>query len=197
VGADQEWLAREGIHSLASFVPNDVQAGYADPPALGYAQVDQRVMERAEGQRVRHLVWALLAVPAHMGRLDGDGMPEGTVEPAHRTVIGIRAQDLLGETAARRAGSPYRAQCWELVGRIEDATRPHTGRMAGWILDWTAGFTWSPAAAAVWGSLRRRHSSRTGPGGAQRAARGYGLVGRGAPGVERRRGRTCRVGDRG
>lgn len=45
----QEWLAREGIDRLASFVPGDVQAGYADPPALGYAQVDQRVMERAEG----------------------------------------------------------------------------------------------------------------------------------------------------
>jgi hypothetical protein len=35
---DQEWLAREGIHCLASFVPSDVQAGYADPPVLGYAQ---------------------------------------------------------------------------------------------------------------------------------------------------------------
>ena len=56
---DQEWLACEGIHCLASFVPSDVQAGYADPPVLGYAQdaqAEQRVMERAEGQRVRHLV---------------------------------------------------------------------------------------------------------------------------------------------
>ena len=123
---DQEWLAREGIHCLASFVPNDVQAGYADPPAFGYAQVDQRVMERAEGQRVRHLVGALLAVPAHMSRLDGDGiMPGGTVEPVHRALIGPAGEDPgLG-----------------LVGRIGDAARPNTGRMAGWILDWTAGFT--------------------------------------------------------
>jgi hypothetical protein len=35
---DQEWLAPEGIHCLASFVPSDVQAGYADPPVLGDAQ---------------------------------------------------------------------------------------------------------------------------------------------------------------
>ena len=192
-------------------------------------------------------------------------MPEGTVESAHRALIGVRAQDLLGEPAAtgpqlnsagdslasgevqgghvkvdgsadqlgqdwrevqvqhepgsrgegrlgrsgavplERAGDrpplgpaarravrarpgrfPFRSRpadpiarvpaermaCrpaaglprWELVGRIEDATRSDTGRMAKWILDWTAGFTWSPGAAAVLGSLRRGHSSRTGPG---------------------------------
>ena len=58
-------------------------------------------MERTEGECVRRLVGALLAVPAHMSRLDRDGiMPEGTVEPAHRALIGVRAQDLLGEPAA-------------------------------------------------------------------------------------------------
>jgi hypothetical protein len=41
---------------------------------------------------------------------------------------------------------PEKTRCWELVGRIEDATCPDTGRMAGWILGWTAGFTSSPAA---------------------------------------------------
>ena len=36
-----------------------------------------------------------------MSRLDRDGiMLKGTVESAHRTLIGVRAQDLLGEPAA-------------------------------------------------------------------------------------------------
>ena len=35
-----------------------------------------------------------------MSRLDRGGiMPEGTVEPAHRALVGVRAQDLLGEPA--------------------------------------------------------------------------------------------------
>src|ERR1700736_4829620 len=41
--------------------------------------------------------------------------------------------------------------------------------MAGWILDWTAGFTSSRAAAAVLGSRRRRHWSRTGAAAAASA----------------------------
>jgi hypothetical protein len=58
-------------------------------------------MERTEGQRVRQLVGALLAVPAHVRRLDRDGvMPERAIESTHRALVGVGTQDLLDEPAA-------------------------------------------------------------------------------------------------
>ena len=50
------------------------------------------------------LVGALLAVPADVGGFDADGIAaEGAVEAAHRALVGVGAQDLLGEAAAARA----------------------------------------------------------------------------------------------
>src|SRR6202167_2373508 len=61
-------------------------------------------MQRAQGQRVRHYVRAVLAMPLHVSRLDPDRMtPERAVKAAHRALVGVRAQDLLGEAAAALA----------------------------------------------------------------------------------------------
>ena len=52
-------------------------------------------MEGTESQRVRHLIWALLTVPADVSRFDRDGIiPERTVESAHSALVGVGAQDL-------------------------------------------------------------------------------------------------------
>ena len=100
----QEWFACKRVHCLPSFAPSDIQAGYAYPPVIGDAQdteVEQRMVERAEGQRVRYVVGALLAVPAHVGRFDRDWItPKGAVESAHRTLVGVGTQDLFGKSAA-------------------------------------------------------------------------------------------------
>ena len=106
---DQKRFARDLIHRPTRLVPGDVQSGYADPPVLGDAddtQVEQRVVQSAESQRVRHLIWTLLAMPAHVRRLDPDGVAaERAIEPAHRALIGIGTQDFFGETAAPRPGT--------------------------------------------------------------------------------------------
>ena len=73
---DQQRLARELIHLPARLIPGDIQAGYSDPPVLGDTddtQVQQRMVQRAQRQRVRCLVRTLLTVPAHVRRLDPDG----------------------------------------------------------------------------------------------------------------------------
>src|SRR5208282_523777 len=67
----------------------------------------------AQGQDVGYLVGAFLAVPADVGRLDADGVTaERAVETAHRALVGVGAQDLLGETAApqAQAGGPGRSR---------------------------------------------------------------------------------------
>ena len=106
---DEKRLARELIHGPARLIPGDIQAGHADPPVLGDAddaQVEQCVVQSAESQRVRYLVRSLLAVPAHVRRVDPDGVAaERAIEPAHRALIGIGTQDFFGETAAPRPGA--------------------------------------------------------------------------------------------
>ena len=86
---DPERLTCERIDCPARLVPGDIQAGHADPPVLGDAhdtQVEQGVVQRAQRQRVRYLVRALLAMPADVRRLDPDRVAaERTIEPAHRT----------------------------------------------------------------------------------------------------------------
>jgi hypothetical protein len=70
---DQERLTFECIHRFAGFGPGDVEAGNADPAILGDAkdaEVEQGVVEGAEGQGVGDLVGAVLAVLADVGRLD-------------------------------------------------------------------------------------------------------------------------------
>ena len=55
-------------------------------------------MEGAEGYGVGYLVGALLAVPADVGGFDADGVTaEGAIEAAHGALVGVGAQDLLGE----------------------------------------------------------------------------------------------------
>ena len=92
----------------------------------------------------------------NLGAEDGlqVGLDATQAEQAHvRRQVHEQVDVAVGPVLA--AGQCPPAQCWELVGRIEDVARPRTGRMAGWILDWTAGFTSLPAGAAVLGSLRR------------------------------------------
>jgi hypothetical protein len=61
-----------------------------------------------------------------------------------RIFAGIAARTVTEDGVTKRPSAKGGA---EMTGMV--------GRMAGWILDWTAGFTSSPAAAAVLGSLRR------------------------------------------
>ena len=69
-------------------------------------QVEQRVVQRAQRQRVRRLVRTFLAVPADVRRLDPDGVAaERAIEPAHRALIGISTQDFFGEAAAPWPGA--------------------------------------------------------------------------------------------
>ena len=106
---DEKQLARELIHGPARLIPGDVQSGHADPPVLGDAddtQVEQRVVQSAESQRVRYLIRPLLAVSADVRRLDPDGVAaERAIEPAHRALIGISTQDFFGEAAAAWPGA--------------------------------------------------------------------------------------------
>ena len=120
---DQQGLTCEPIHGPARVVPGDIQAGHADPPLLGDAQdtqVEQRMVQRAQRQRVRYLVGAALAVPAHVSRLDSDGVvAERAVEAAHRALIGVDAQDLFGEAAAARAQTGSMSRGSPACGEVE------------------------------------------------------------------------------
>jgi hypothetical protein len=93
----------------AGFGPGDVQAGNADPAVFGDAEdaeVEQGMVEGAQGQGVGELVGAVLAVPADVSRFYRDGkMPERAVKTAHRALVGVGTQDLFGEAAAPRTQS--------------------------------------------------------------------------------------------
>jgi hypothetical protein len=99
-----ERLTRERVDRPARLVPGDIQVGHPDPPVLGDAhdtQVEQRVVQGAESQRVRYLVRPFLAVSADVRRLDPDRVTaERTIESAHRALIRIGAQNLFREPAA-------------------------------------------------------------------------------------------------
>jgi len=107
-------------YDLAGLVPSDVRARYADPAVLGQAQdaqVEQRVMESTAGQRVRHLIGALMAFasahePARSRRDNARG---------HRRTRTSRTD------RPPRAGPPWRThgdgaateRCWTLAPSSE------------------------------------------------------------------------------
>ena len=83
---DQQGLTCERIHGPARVVPGDIQAGYADPPLLGDTQdtqVEQRMMQRAQRQRVRYHVGAALAVPADVCGFDPTGYRPRALSKPH------------------------------------------------------------------------------------------------------------------
>ena len=59
------------------------------------------MVQRTQRQRVRHLIRALLAVPAHVRRFDPHGVTaQRAVESAHRALVCVGSQNLFGEPAA-------------------------------------------------------------------------------------------------
>src|SRR6266567_607425 len=71
----------------------------------------------AQRDRVGQVVWAVLAVPAHVRAFDGDRVAaEPAVEPAHGAPVGVSAHNLLGE--ARRAWPAHRGP--RELGYLED-----------------------------------------------------------------------------
>ncbi len=56
------------------------------------------MVQSAEGQPVGHIIRTILTMPAHVCCLDPDrSAAERAVEPAHRALVCVRAQNLLGE----------------------------------------------------------------------------------------------------
>ena len=133
----QERFACEGVYCLADLGTGDVQAGDADPAVLGDAQdaqVEQGVVEaQAEGQGVRDLVGALLAVSADVSRLDRYGVvAERAVEAAHRALVGVGAQDLFGESAAARPQERTVRETRPVPARSRAGTSRSTTSWATW-----------------------------------------------------------------
>jgi hypothetical protein len=70
-GGDQR-LARQPVNCPPGITARHVPARHPDPSLrrqAQHAQVEQRVVQRAQRQAVGHHVRAVLAVPAHMRRL--------------------------------------------------------------------------------------------------------------------------------
>ena len=100
---NQQRFPASSSTALRGLIPSDVQAGYADPPVL-------RDADDTQGPTARR---AARTAPARsQSRQDPPGCAsarapprshgvaaEHTVEPAHRTLIGVGTQNLFGETA--------------------------------------------------------------------------------------------------
>lgn len=110
----QERLAGERVDGAPCLAGRDIQRRDRDQKVRAEAEdaaVEQGMMQRAQCDCVGHVVGAVLAVPSHVRGLDGDRVAaEPAVEPAHRALVGVRAQDLLGEPrCARPASSSFPA----------------------------------------------------------------------------------------
>lgn len=102
---EQRWLACKRVHCPACLVPSDIQARHAGRRSSVMPRTP-RSKSAWCSECIRYLVGASLPVPVHVARFDPDGVvAERSVEAAHRVLVGVGAQNLLGEPAAPRTGT--------------------------------------------------------------------------------------------
>jgi hypothetical protein len=90
----QQRLPGEPVDRPPGIAPGNAQRGHADAAVFGDTenpQIKQGVMQRAERQRIGHLVRPVLAVPAHVRRLDRNrSTAQLTIEAAHGALVRVR-----------------------------------------------------------------------------------------------------------